>query len=74
MSWQQKPFSIDVKAGETLYLCGCGQSKNGPYCDGTHKTVGGKPFAESFTEDKKIHVCGCGKSGGKPYCDGSHKA
>lgn len=23
-----------------LYLCRCGESKNAPFCDGTHKTVG----------------------------------
>jgi CDGSH-type Zn-finger protein len=29
-----------IKAGnEDVYLCGCGLSKNKPYCDGTHKTT-----------------------------------
>ncbi len=73
MTWQNEPFSIAVKAGETLYLCACGESKKGPYCDGTHKSVGGKPFVEKFSEDKTIYACGCGKSKGKPYCDGAHK-
>jgi len=25
---------------ETIALCRCGQSKNKPFCDGTHKTCG----------------------------------
>lgn len=25
---------------ETVALCRCGQSKNKPFCDGTHKTCG----------------------------------
>lgn len=27
---------------ETLYFCRCGQSKNKPYCDGSHRTAGFK--------------------------------
>jgi CDGSH-type Zn-finger protein/uncharacterized Fe-S cluster protein YjdI len=29
-----------VDRAEKLWLCRCGASKNKPYCDGTHKTVG----------------------------------
>ena len=35
--WQTHPFAIEVKAGNKISFCMCGQSKNGPYCDGTHK-------------------------------------
>lgn len=31
-----QPYPVTV-GGETKYICGCGLSKNQPYCDGTHK-------------------------------------
>lgn len=32
--WQDHPFGISVKKGETVAFCMCNNSKNGPYCDG----------------------------------------
>jgi CDGSH-type Zn-finger protein/uncharacterized Fe-S cluster protein YjdI len=29
-----------INRGQEFYFCRCGQSKNKPYCDGTHKAVG----------------------------------
>ena len=29
------PYKVDVSS-ETKFICGCGLSKNLPYCDGTH--------------------------------------
>lgn len=34
---QNKPYAVEVEAGETYYWCACGQSKNQPYCDGSHQ-------------------------------------
>ena len=70
--WQNEPFAVDVKAGETKAFCTCGLSKTGPYCDGSHKTTDMQPHVETFSEDKTVYVCGCQKSGNRPYCDGSH--
>ena len=30
---------VDLGEKEKFFLCRCGHSKNGPFCDGTHKTV-----------------------------------
>ena len=35
---RQEPYAINV-GGETRYICGCGLSRNLPYCDGTHATT-----------------------------------
>lgn len=28
----------EIKTGDELYLCRCGNSKNSPFCDSTHKS------------------------------------
>ena len=37
-----KPIGIDVEAGSDYWWCACGNSKNQPFCDGSHK---GSSFA-----------------------------
>jgi len=34
------PFAVNVERGKDYWWCACGQSKNQPLCDGSHK----KPF------------------------------
>ncbi len=72
--WQGKPFAIEVKAGETKAFCMCGLSKNGPFCDGSHKTTNITPKVISYEEDKTVYACGCLQSNNRPFCDGSHKS
>jgi CDGSH-type Zn-finger protein len=66
------PYPVEVEAGKTYYWCACGQSKNQPYCDGSHQGSNFQPVA--FTADKtdKVYLCGCKKTGNQPFCDGSH--
>ena len=71
--WQNKPFVIHVKEGETKAFCMCGLSKNGPFCDGSHKTTDISPQVVTFDENKMVYACGCQQSSKKPYCDGTHK-
>ena len=33
------PYPITVEAGKEYWWCACGQSKNQPFCDGSHKVA-----------------------------------
>ncbi len=71
---QKAPYAKELAAGD-YYWCSCGQSKNQPFCDGTHKGSEFTPKKFTVTEAKTYYVCGCkmAKSGG-PFCDGTHKS
>jgi CDGSH-type Zn-finger protein len=68
------PIAVDVKAGQDYWWCSCGQSKNQPFCDGSHKGSTFVPQKYTPAEDKKAYLCTCKKTGNAPLCDGSHKA
>ena len=74
ISAQKAPYKVGLEAGKTYYWCACGQSKNQPFCDGSHK--GGSFVPTSFTADesKTAYLCGCKHSKNGAFCDGSHKA
>jgi CDGSH-type Zn-finger protein len=71
---QKAPYVVELEAGKSYYWCACGQSKNQPFCDGSHR--GSEfvplPFQPEVTGPK--YLCGCKKSKNPPYCDGTHKA
>lgn len=71
---QNAPYVRDEHSGRKAW-CACGQSKNQPYCDGTHKSLGTgvTPMIVELAEAKKCAWCGCRQSKNKPYCDGTHK-
>lgn len=67
------PAALALKPG-TYYWCACGESKNQPFCDGSHKTTTFTPVAFDITEEKTYFLCQCKQTKNKPFCDGSHKS
>jgi len=33
---RSEPYKVE-QGGQTIWVCGCGLSKNKPFCDGSHK-------------------------------------
>lgn len=69
---QKSPFVMEMKPGK-YYWCACGESKNQPFCDGSHKGSEFSPMMTEITEEKKVAWCGCKNSNNKPFCDGTHR-
>ena len=70
---QKAPFKAEVQAGKAYWWCACGQSKNQPFCDGSHKGSGFAPKKVELAEAKTVAWCGCKHSANGGFCDGSHK-
>lgn len=71
---QPSPYAVAVEAGKTYFWCSCGQSRNQPFCDGSHQGSGFTPVKWDATESKTVYFCGCKHSKNQPLCDGAHKS
>lgn len=69
---QKAPYPVEVEAGKSYFWCACGQSKNQPFCDGSHKGTSFTPVKVTAEEGKKMFFCGCKASAKAPFCDGTH--
>ena len=76
-----KPISLVLQPGQTYFACSCGQSKQFPQCDGSHKAYNAQ-HGTSFVsmkvtndteDDQEYRLCACGHSKDRPFCDGSHR-
>ena len=67
------PIGVDVEQGKTYWWCACGQSKNQPFCDGSHKGSGMTPLKYDADKAGKVWFCACKQTTHAPLCDGSHK-
>ena len=68
-----KPMAVELKAGDTVWWCRCGRSKNQPFCDGSHQGTGLEPMEFTADKDGRFFFCLCKRTGSPPLCDGSHK-
>ena len=66
------PIPVDVEAGKDYFWCACGESKNQPFCDGSHKGTEFEPVKWTATETEKTFFCACKHTGNPPFCDGTH--
>ena len=65
------PYLMFLEKGN-YYWCACGQSKNQPFCDGSHKGTDFTPVKCEMKEYDFVGLCGCKKTGTPPFCDASH--
>ena len=70
----RQPMPVEVVAGKDYFWCACGQSKNQPFCDGSHKGSDFRPLMWKAEESGTKWFCACKQTNGQPFCDGSHKA
>lgn len=73
MDQKFKPISVELKKGKQYHWCQCGQSKNQPFCDGSHQGYFCEPKLFVVEEDTTKKLCTCKKTSNAPYCDGTHK-
>jgi CDGSH-type Zn-finger protein len=67
------PAKVTLESGKDYWWCACGQSRNQPFCDGSHKGSGFVPMKYTTEKAGDYWLCACKHSGKKPLCDGTHK-
>jgi CDGSH-type Zn-finger protein len=65
------PQPLELAAG-VHQLCGCGRSRHGWMCDGSHLGSGRVSYELRLRQPSLVLMCGCGRSRRHPLCDGSH--
>lgn len=70
---QFAPIAVTVESGKTYYWCSCGESKNQPFCDGSHKGSSFSPVPYTAVKDGPVYFCACKHGGNGVLCDGTHK-
>ncbi len=68
----KQPVMVSLAPGN-YFWCACGESKNQPFCDGSHRDTEFTPVQFKITEKQDVWLCQCKQTKNYPYCDGSHK-
>jgi CDGSH-type Zn-finger protein len=67
-----QPSIVELEKSKTYFWCSCGQSRNQPFCDGSHKATDFMPLKFTTEESKSAALCKCKGSRNAPYRDGTH--
>ncbi|MCB1830507.1 MAG: CDGSH iron-sulfur domain-containing protein [Chromatiaceae bacterium] len=67
------PKSVPLKAGDEVWWCSCGRSKDQPFCDGSHRVTDFEPVSYRADKAGNFFFCQCKLTKTPPFCDGSHK-
>jgi CDGSH-type Zn-finger protein len=51
------PYEIPEGTELPAYICGCGLSRNKPFCDGSHKKTRDENPGETYIYDQNGRVC-----------------
>jgi len=68
---EKVPAVLNLEPG-TYYWCACGESKNQPFCDGSHAGSEFTPLEVKVEAPRKAALCQCKHTANSPFCDGSH--
>ena len=68
----KQPAKLELAPG-TYWWCACGQSKNQPYCDGSHKGTAFTPLEFKNETTQRVALCQCKHTGQPRFCDGAHR-
>lgn len=68
-----EPIAVEVTEGVSYYWCACGQSKNQPFCDGSHDGTGKEPLSFTAEQSGTVYLCACKQTANAPFCDGTHQ-
>ncbi|MBU0721678.1 CDGSH iron-sulfur domain-containing protein [bacterium] len=70
--FRNKPKGVTLEAGVEYFICACGRSKEGVFCDGSHEGTSCTPKKVSVPKSKPYLICLCKSSENFPFCDGTH--
>lgn len=70
--FQNKPTALTLEAGKEYKFCTCGRSKDGIFCDASHKGTECLPKKHSVDKTQQYMLCMCKSSKNFPFCDGTH--
>ncbi|MDD5373136.1 MAG: CDGSH iron-sulfur domain-containing protein [Sulfurimonas sp.] len=70
--FSNKPEGVTLEARIEYYICTCGKSKGGVFCDGKHDGTACLPKKVIVEKTKQYHICLCKTSKNFPFCDGTH--